>query len=206
MPRIALPIAAALLAALFLVPTARAQGSAPAAWDLDMNHSTVGFKVRHLGISEVRGRFTQFSATVQADATTGRLASVEATVQAGSVDTGIGARDDHLRGEDFFHASQFPTLTLRTTAVRFNGNRVEVDAQLTMRGVTKAVTLRGELIGLQRVDFGNGPQLRAGYSLQGQVNRREFGLSFNRMAEGVAVVSDQVTIELDIQIMRRVSE
>lgn len=187
---------------LMLATPANAQ---EASWDLDAAHSTVGFTVRHLGISKVRGRFTKVDeVAVQADAKTGKLSAVKATVAVASVDTGIAKRDEHLRAPDFFDAARFPTLTFVSKAVTIKGDAVEVRGDLTIKGNTRSVVLSGEYLGVRKVNFGGGDQLRAGYSLAAEINRKEFGLSFGGVTEGVSMVSDTVRIELEVEIAHAV--
>ena len=191
-----------LFAAAFF--TAGLAQAAPAEWSLDRAHSEVGFKVRHLGIANVRGHFKTFDAKVLADAKSGRVTSVEATAQAASIDTGVEKRDGHLRSDDFFNAEKYPTLKATLSDLRWKGNKVEGKAKLTIRDVTKTVPVTGELLGTHKVNFGDGDQIRAGYTFTTTVNRKAFGLRFNAMAEGVAVVADEVTIEIQLEISRRI--
>lgn len=171
-------------------------------WQIDTAHSEVGFTVRHLGLAKVKGKFTTYEATIDADKKTGKLASINGTVQIDSVDTGMEQRDAHLKAEDFFYATKFPTMTFKSNKVSFKGNQVTAVGDLTMRGVTKRVTFTGEYLGHHKVNFGNGDQIRTGYSLTTTINRKDFGLSFGAMAEGVSVVSDKVTINLDVELSR----
>ncbi len=194
----------AVAALLFLAPLAgRAE---PAEWHLDPNHTTLAFSVRHLGLSKVRGEVRQFDAAIRADSKTGLLTSVQATAKTGSVDTGNAKRDAHLRGDDFFAAKRFPEMKLATRAIKWEGNRFVAEADLTIRDVTRAVTFTGELSGPLAVDFGDGKQLRAGYQARTTINRRDFGLTFSGLAEGVAVVGDEVELTLDVQASRRLAE
>ena len=172
------------------------------AWSVDKAHSEVSFKVRHLGLSNVRGHFNEFDATTMADAKTGKITSVEATAKTASVDTGMEKRDGHLQSDDFFNAAKYPTLKAKLTSIKWKGDNFTAQATLTLRDITKKVTFKGELIGTHKVNFGSGDQLRAGYQAETKINRKEFGLKFNSLAEGVSVVSDEVTIILDIQIYR----
>lgn len=187
------------LALTFSVSTARAEN---VAWTLDKAHSGVGFTVRHLGLTKVHGKFTDFDATATADAKTGKVATVEATARAASVSTGVDKRDEHLRTDDFFAADTNPEIKAVSRKITWKGHKVTADVDLTIRGVTKAVKFTGEQLGVQKVNFGDGDQLRTGYTLTAKINRKDFGLKFNAVMEGVAVVSDEVTIELDVQLSR----
>ena len=190
----------------FLTLITMAAGTAHAAkevpWNLDPLHTTIGFSVRHLAITKVRGELKEFGAKIWADAKTAKVTRVEATAKTASIDTGLEKRDQHLRSEDFFAADKYPTLKIVTKDVRWKGNKVTAKADLTIRNITKTVTFKGELLGVQKVDFGDGPQLRAGFSLETTINRHDFGLKFSKLAEGVAVVGDRVTIQIDAEISR----
>jgi polyisoprenoid-binding protein YceI len=185
---------------LLACPLARA---ADVDWTLDPAHSTVGFTVRHLGITNVHGGFHEFAATVKADVSTGKVSTVEATAKSASVDTGIAQRDNHLRGDDFFNAEKFPTLKVKTKSIEWSGNKCSGMAELTIRDVTKQVPYTCELIGVQKVDFGDGLQQRAGYELTTKINRKDFGLKFSGVSEGVALVGDDVKIEIAAEIFRK---
>lgn len=169
-------------------------------WRLDKNHSMVSFAVKHLMVTNVKGNFTEYDATVLAEAETGKVISVEATVQVKSINTGITQRDDHLRSEDFFDAVKFPTLQFKSTAITWNENEVSITGDLTMKDVTKAVILKGEFLGMRVADMGGGETKFAGYSLRTQVDRTEFNLNFSKAVNGTLVVDNLVKIELDIEL------
>jgi len=188
-----------LFAVALLLPAAPVK-AADVAWELDAGHSSVGFVVRHLGISKVRGKFATFNATIKASEKDGKIVSVQAEADVNSVDTGIKKRDDHLRAPDFFDAKKFPKMMLKTKRITWKGDDVIIVADLTIKGVTKTVEFKGEYLGSQKANFGT-PQLRAGYSLKGVINRQDFGLSFNAIAEGVSIVADKVIIELEIEMV-----
>lgn len=173
------------------------------AWDLDPTHSEVGFKVRHLGLSNVRGRFKKFSATIRADAKTGKLASVEATAQVKSIDTGIEKRDNHLKANDFFDAGAFPIVKFKTRGFKWTGTRFTAEVDMTIRDKTLKVEFQGEQLGVQKLNLGDGEQLRSGYTATATIDRKQFGLRFNALAEGVAIVGREVTIELEIATTRK---
>jgi len=197
------------LAALLIAATAtgaQAQGEAAAAkrsveYGIDTKHSNVGFSVRHLGISKVRGSFGEFGGRVWADPETGKATRVQGTVQVASVDTGIEGRDNHLRNEDFFYAEKHPEMTLEADNIKWVGDRFSTTAKLTLRGVTHPVRVTGEFLGDATVTFG-ARQHRAGYSASFKIDRQKFGLTYNRVAEAVNVVGNEVTVDLEIQITR----
>lgn len=186
----------ALALVALLVPGLAFGGSVT--WNLDKNHSTVGFVARHLGFAKVTGHFKEFKVTrLEADPKTGNLVSLEAEADAKSVDTGIEKRDAHLRSDDFFNAEKFPRLTLKVKSIKWKGDKFEAVAALTIRGHTKDVTLTGKKLGFQKVNFGQGPQLRTAYEAMATINRKEFGLKFNGLAEGISVVADNVDLVLE---------
>lgn len=163
-------------------------------WNLDASHSEVGFSVRHAGISKVRGSFTEFDATLNLGDTL-ENSSVEATVQIASVSTKDANRDGHLKGEDFFNAEQFPTMTFKSTGIKGNAEEFVLVGELTIRGVAKEVEFEAELGG-QAVDaFG---ATRVGFFAATTISRKEFGITWNAALEaGGVLVSDKVKIEID---------
>ena len=166
---------------------------------IDPAHSEIGFRVRHLGISNVDGTFTDMTGTVTIPEG-GGLAEMQtaATVQVASVDTRNGDRDAHLQTADFFDAAQFPTLAFRSTRVEaLGGGRFRLTGDLTMHGVTKPVTLEGEYAGAATDGYGN---RKVGFSAEGTITRSEWGLTWNQAIEaGGVVVSDEVELRLDVQ-------
>jgi len=190
-----------LIAAFALFGHASAHAQA-AAWNLDPGHSRVAFTARHLGFAKVTGELKQFTAVVSADALTGKLLSVEATAGAASVSTGIERRDVHLRSEDFLAADRFRSLKLKTKSIQWEGNKFTAKVDLTIRNVTKEVVFTGELLGVQKVNFGQGAHMRAAYEATATINRKDFGLSFSGLAEGIAIVGDSVTLELSAEVSR----
>lgn len=170
-------------------------------WSLDEAHTTVTFLAKHLGVSKTRGQFKDFDAIVEAEKD-GRLTAATATIKVASIDTGVEKRDSHLKAADFFDAEKFPTLTFKTTSVTIEGRTATLVGDLTIKDKTERVTLKGEFLGKTAIDFGQGPSTHAGYSVKTQINRQKFGLAFNAMAEGSAVVSDLIDIELEFEIMK----
>jgi polyisoprenoid-binding protein YceI len=186
-----------LVVALLVSTVAHAQS---VEWTLDTNHTNIGFTARHLGFTKVHGEFKTFSAKIEADAKTAKITKLEAEADTKSVNTDVEKRDEDLRSEHFFYASKFPKLKLVLKSIQWNGNKFTATCALTMRDVTKDVKFEGELLGVQTVDFGRGPHQRAAYEAKATVNRKEFGLNFNGLAEGVAIVSDNVDIELEVEM------
>jgi len=170
-------------------------------WDLDPSHSEIGFSVRHLMVSKVRGRFEQFSGSfVTADRP--EDSSVEATIDLQSIDTNSPDRDAHLRSADFFHVEEHPTMTYRSTGIRADGDVWIVDGELSLHGVTRPVPLVLELNGfLPESPFGD---TRVGFSARGEINRDDFGINFNAPLEGGGVVvGNKIQIALEIEAVRR---
>ncbi|MCP2275456.1 Polyisoprenoid-binding protein YceI [Nocardia amikacinitolerans] len=175
--------------------TAIAKGLTAGTWVIDPAHSTVGFSVRHLMVSKVRGRFTDFEGklVIGEDG----AASAEAEIRVNSLTTDNEQRDAHLRTADFFHAEQFPLMTFKSTGFRVNGEEFVVDGEFTIRGNTKPVSLNVEFLGVNP-GMGNGPV--AGFEAKTVVSRREFGLDIDMpLPDGGAVIGDKVTLTLEIE-------
>jgi polyisoprenoid-binding protein YceI len=172
----------------------------PVDWTLDAGHSRVAFVARHLGFSKVEGQFKKFAATVKADSKTGKITALEATADTASVDTGIEKRDSHLKSDDFFNAAQFPQLKLVVKKITWAGNKFTATADLTIRDITKPVTLKGEFLGSHTVNFGQGPTQRAGYEATTKISRKEFGLKYSAITEGIAIVGDEIELKLQAEI------
>ena len=176
---------------------AAAPSAAPGAFVLDASHTNVMFRVKHLGINTVTGRFGKFSGSFTWDSTAPALGSVNVSIDAASVDTDIERRDNHLRSEDFFFVEQHPTITFASRNVRrVEGNRYKVLGDLTIRGVTKPVVLDAELTGLLKLQSGTEV---AAISATTTINRFDYGLAWNRLTEGVANVAPEVEIVLNIE-------
>jgi polyisoprenoid-binding protein YceI len=165
-------------------------------WAIDPVHSEVGFTVRHMMVSKVRGRFTAFSGEI----VTGPDpldSSVTAEIDLGSIITGNEQRDGHIRSADFFDVETHPTMTYRSTGVRHHGDGYVVDGKLTLKGVTRDVPLALELNGFGPDAYGG---TRAGFTATAEISRSDFGVNWNAAIEGGGVVvSDKVTIQLEIE-------
>lgn len=170
-------------------------------WNLDASHSEVTFKVKHLVISTVSGQFKAFSASVTTEGQDFTTAKIHFDINAASLDTGMEMRDNHLRGDDFFNTESFPQITFVSSAVRnTGGDQYEIDGQLTIRDVTKSVTLQAEMGGIAVDPYG---QTKAGFEVSGKIKRQEFGLTWNAMTEaGGAVVSDEVKFLANVQFVK----
>jgi polyisoprenoid-binding protein YceI len=166
-------------------------------WVIDPTHSEVGFSVRHLMVSKVRGRFGTFHGNI----VTGDNpfdSSVEATIELASIDTGNADRDAHVRSADFFDVDQHATLDYRSTGVRSVGDGFIVDGELSLRGVTKQVPLHLEVNGFQaNTPFGDS---RVGFSATAEIDRNDFGIAFNAPLEGGGVVlGNKIQISLEVE-------
>jgi polyisoprenoid-binding protein YceI len=168
-------------------------------WTIDPVHSEVGFSVRHMMVSKVRGRFTGFSGEiVTADDPT--ASSVTAEIDLSSISTGNDQRDEHIKSADFFEVETYPTMTYRSTGVRVEDGEYVVDGDLTLKGVTKSVPLTLELNGFGPDPFGG---TRAGFTATGEINRRDFGVNFTApMQNGGVVVADKISLHLEIEAVR----
>jgi polyisoprenoid-binding protein YceI len=176
--------------------TTTAPGLVAGTWNIDPVHSEVGFTVRHVMVSKVRGKFNGFSGTI----TVGDdplQSKVTAEIDATSVTTGDEARDNHLRSADFFEADKHPTWTYTSTSVTPKGSDFVVQGDLTIHGVTKATELTLEFNGVGADPWGG---TRAGFSATTEISRKDFGLEFNIPLEGGGVVvSDKIKVELEIE-------
>jgi polyisoprenoid-binding protein YceI len=163
---------------------------------IDPAHSEVGFAVRHLMISKVRGNFTGFTGMVTLGPDGDIPTSIEGVVDATSVYTREEKRDGHLRSADFFDVENHPKLTFKSTSITGSGSDFTAVGDLTIRGTTKSVTLKGEVGGNTTDPWGNG---RIGFSATARINRKDFAVSFNQALEtGGVMVSDEVDIALEI--------
>lgn len=165
-------------------------------WKIDPTHSEVGFSVRHLAISKVKGTFDKFDATF-VTAENPLESTVTASAEVASIDTNEPNRDSHLRTGDFFAADEFPELTFVSTGVREEGGDLKVDGDLTMRGVTKPVTFDFEFGGFGEDAYGN---YKAGFTAKTSVKREDYGVTWNaNLDKGGMVLGSDVTITIDVQ-------
>jgi polyisoprenoid-binding protein YceI len=176
-----------------------AAGLGTGTWAIDPVHSSIGFAVRHLMVSKVRGNFGTFSGaiTVAEDGTPAVTAQIDVT----SVNTGNEQRDGHLKSADFFDVEQFPTATFRSTGVAATGDVYVLDGEFTLKGVTKPISLALEFNG---VNPGMGHGEVAGFDASVVLNRKDFGIDLDMPLEtGGAVVGDKVTITLAIEALKQ---
>lgn len=171
-------------------------------WEIDSSHSGIHFSVRHLVIAKVRGQFSRWTGTlVVPDGDFGR-ASLEAAIDAASIDTGVADRDAHLRSADFLDVERYPEMTFKSTQVEAAGSdRLRVGGQLTIKGVTRDVPLEVEHPGQVKDPWGNE---RAAFTAKTSIDRRDFGLTWNQQLEtGGVMVGDRIDIEIEIEAVRQ---
>ncbi len=172
---------------------------APGRWSLDKNHSGVSFVVRHLGLSNVRGRFDGFDATLDIGTSLAEIA-ITADVDLSSVDTNNADRDAHLRSTDFFDTDQHPFMTFRSTSVTGSGENYELAGDLTIAGVTKPVTFDVDFNGTEI--FPGDQSTHAGFTATGTIRRSDFGIDFGIIAGAEKLMlGDKVKVELDMQFV-----
>lgn len=168
-------------------------------WTVDASHSTATFKVRHLGIANVTGTFKVFQGDIEHEEDDFGGAKVRITVDANSLDTNHAQRDGHLKSPDFFHTEQFPVMTF-SGVLRLSGDRYQVVGDLTIRDVTKAVNFDAELTGMGKGRFGDN---RAGFEVDGKINRKDFGLTWSMLTEsGGLIVGEEVKVHFDVELIR----
>jgi polyisoprenoid-binding protein YceI len=175
-------------------------------WQLDPAHSSVEFSVKHMMMTTVRGRFKNVQATLKGDRDHPEEAGVEVTIDAASVDTGVGDRDAHLRGPDFFDAERFPHITFRSARIegkppKQEGDRFRVVGELVIRDTHMDVVLDCEYHGRGTDPWG---KTRAGFDFRTEIDRREWGLKWNQALEtGGVLVANKVRVEGEVQFVRQ---
>ena len=163
-------------------------------WTIDASHSEIGFQVRHLMVAKVRGSFASFSGNI---VVAGDSATVSVDIDPASINTRDENRDNHVRSGDFFDVENHPKWTFVSKNVSASGNAISVEGDLTMRGVTKPVVLKGVFLGTNTDPWGN---TKAAFEASTTVNRKDFGIEWNAPLEtGGVLVGEDVTISLDVQ-------
>lgn len=170
-------------------------------WAIDPTHSEVLFKVKHLVISTVTGKFEKFDGHIQWDGEDLEQAEAAFSAEIDSIDTGVADRDGHLKSDDFFNASSYPVLSFKSSSIKSKGDDTYVMiGDLTIRDVTKQVELEIVYGGNVTDPYG---QHKAGFEISGKINRKDFGLKWSAVTEaGSVVVSDTVTLALNIQVVK----
>lgn len=186
-----------VLLILLLAITAFAQdGATTRPYPIDNNHSTIGFSVPILGgLSQVKGKFTDFAITLNNDEKDITKSSVSVVIKATSVDTGIEGRDRHLRNADFFDVEKFPEITFKSERIEKKGKQFIAHGPLTMHGVTKPIALPFSITGTFKNPTTN--KLSVGYSAKMVLNRRDFGINYSRQ-DSPTFVGDNITVEIEL--------
>lgn len=166
-------------------------------WNLDTSHTSIDFKVRHMGIASVRGSLKVLSGSVETDEA-GRPSKIEAVIDAASIATGEPQRDGHLRSADFLHAEQYPEIRFVSTQIEpLGGNRYRIQGNLTIRDITKPVTLEAEVSAPIKDPWG---MQRVAASASGQINRKDWNLTWNQVLElGALLVGEEVKFNLEVE-------
>lgn len=182
--------------------TVQIPGYLTGTWDIDAAHSEVGFVVRHLVVTKVRGRFADVKGTL-VTAENPLESSVDIAVDINSISTHNETRDNHLRSADFFEVEQYPEMTYRASGVRQDGENFVLDGELTLKGVTRVVPLTFELNGFSADPWGG---TRAGFSGTAQINRKDFNVNFEGVQNGLAVVGDKIDVFVEVEAVLRQPE
>jgi polyisoprenoid-binding protein YceI len=193
------------LAAALAAPAAHAfadnapsQPAGPSEWSVDQAHTRIGFSVPHMVVSSVDGEFKQFSAKVLLDEKNLGNSQLEFSAQVASIDTGVADRDKHLRSGDFFDAEHYPQISFKSTKITKSGKGYKIKGDLTIRGVTKPVTLDATLS--EAVQSPWGKQVRAAH-VTGKVKREDFGVSWNKaLDKGGLLVGSEVAIDIKLEL------
>ena len=176
-------------------PKAAASTSQAGKYALDESHSKVGFEIPHLVISSVEGRFTKFDGEIELGEKF-TDSKVTANIDINSIDTSNGDRDKHLKSADFFDVTKYPKMTFKSKKITGNEKSFKVVGDLTIKDVTKEVTLDGKFLGVVKDAYGND---KAAFNASTKINRQEFNLKWGKMVEAGPAVGDEVTITLKVQ-------
>lgn len=170
-------------------------------WNFDNSHSSVEFSIDHLVISEVTGKFTDYTGSVSTTNENFEEANIEFIIEVASINTDNSDRDDHLRGADFFDVAKYPQITFKSNSFKkVSGKKYQLSGDLTMHGVTKAVTFDVNYGGTVVDPWGN---TKAGFKLTGELNRKDYGLTWNKALEtGGLVVGDEVTLTVRVELAK----
>lgn len=170
-----------------------------AQWQIDPAHTKAGFVVRHMMVTNVRGSFDRVSGTLEFDPQQPQNSHVEVSIDVDSISTGVADRDNHLRSADFFDVASYPTMTFKSTGFELTSDTTgKLTGDLTIRDVTRPVTLDVEFLGTLKSPFGD---TRAGFEATGTLNREDFGLTWNQTLEtGGVLVGKEVKLELAVQV------
>ena len=171
-----------------------------ARYDVDLDHSAIEFRVAHMVISKTTGRFMDYTGYIEMDPDALKVKALEAVIKTASVTTNHEKRDAHLRGPDFFNAEKYPTMTYKMKSYHKEGEDYVAVGDLTLLGVTKEIALKGSFNGVTRDPWGN---MRAGFTAEGKLNRKEFGMNWNKVLDsGGVVVGNDVFIKLEMECIK----
>lgn len=175
---------------------------AKATWAIDPTHSEIGFKVKHMMFTNVSGKFNLFDAEIQNEEENFETAAINFSAEVNSINTGNDDRDNHLRSADFFDVENFGKLTFKSTSVKkVNEGEYKISGDLTIKDVTKNITLDTEYSGLMKDPWGN---TKIGLSLNGKINRKEFGLTWNAALEtGGVLVGEDIKLNAEVQFVKQ---
>jgi len=170
-------------------------------WNIDAMHSEIGFKVKHMMISNVRGKFAAFNAIAKTHGDDFSSAKFDFSAAINSIDTGVADRDAHLKSDDFFNAEKFPEMVFKSTGIeKKDDENFIINGELTIRDVTQPIALTAEFSGIVQDPYG---QTKAGLSVNGKIKRSEYGLLWSAVTEaGKVVVSDDIHLNCDMQFVK----
>ena len=171
-------------------------------WAIDPTHSEIGFKVKHMMFTNVSGKFNQFEAEITNEDDAFATSHITFTAEVNSVDTANADRDNHLRGADFFDVDNFAKLSFNSTSIKkVNEGEYKINGDLTIKDVTKNITLDAEYSGLMKDPWGN---TKIGLSLNGKINRKDFGLTWNAALEtGGVLVGEDIKLAAEVQFVKQ---
>lgn len=198
--QVVLPII--LIVAIVAALTVREASAASERYNVDPDHSIVGFSISHMVISRTTGRFTDYTGFIEMDPDVGTVKAIEAVIKTASVDTNHQKRDTHLRSPDFFNVEKYPTMTYKLKSYERQGDKYVARGDLTLLGVTKEIALTGTFNGILPKDPKG--DTRAGFSVEGKINRKDFGMNWSKTLDnGGLVVGDEVAIRLEIECIKQ---
>lgn len=175
---------------------------AKSTWAIDPTHSEIGFKVKHMMFTNVSGKFNAFEAIIENEDDQFETSKINFSADVNTVDTNNGDRDNHLRSADFFDVEKFPKLSFVGTSIKkLNEGLFQIEGDLTIKDITKNVSLETEYSGLMKDPWGN---TKAGLSISGKINRKDFGLTWNSTLEtGGVLVGEEIKLNVEIQLIKQ---
>jgi len=192
---------ASRFAAMFVAVSAAVAGAQATTWNIDPAHSQAAFGIRHMGISNVNGRFGNISGTISFDEKDFTKSSVNATIDTTTVDTGVAQRDGHLKSPDFFDATKYPTMTFVSKSIARTNDGYAITGDLTIHGVTKSVVLKVDAP--EKDQLGPDNKVHRGFNATTTIHRQDFGLVWNgTLKSGDSMVGDDAKITLDIEAVK----